>query len=284
MVSLDSLTAKSWLSLGWMTFKSHPVKLVLSGMLLFACQFVWESPIGEIGKVKEYTVLLIGAVAVWWLFWSVLSVGWSFFCLRLVRGRDVPLWAMFDGFRRPGSVVLMMLCYVLIVGLGCLLLVIPGIIWGIKYSQAFFALMDRKIGAIEAIKLSGKITTGYKGKLFILGLIFIPLRLLGTETSSLGAYMQSRLLIYLGTAFTLAQYCFIYPWLGCAYATAYDGLLQRETETYLEGQETSGAVSISPDVKRDILSGQFSKQEIMIKYAMRPEELEEIYKKLEGKI
>jgi hypothetical protein len=47
--------------------------------------------------------------------------------------------------------------------------------------------------------------------------------------------------------------------------------------------EFNEAISIAPDVERDILSGQLSKQEIMIKYAIRAEELEEMCKIVAGK-
>jgi hypothetical protein len=55
-------------------------------------------------------------------------------------------------------------------------------------------------------------------------------------------------------------------------------------EALLQGQEITKAVSIPPDVKRDILSGRYSKNEIMRKYAIPPEELEDIYKMLAGKM
>jgi hypothetical protein len=54
-------------------------------------------------------------------------------------------------------------------------------------------------------------------------------------------------------------------------------------EVLLEGQKIASAVSIPPDVEKDILSGQLSKQEIMMKYAIRAEELEEMYKILAAK-
>ncbi len=58
---------------------------------------------------------------------------------------------------------------------------------------------------------------------------------------------------------------------------------QFSIEALLKGQKTAQIVSIPANVKRDILSGQYSRNEIMIKYAMRAEELEEIYKKLARK-
>ncbi|KKP35893.1 MAG: hypothetical protein UR26_C0002G0195 [candidate division TM6 bacterium GW2011_GWF2_32_72] len=51
---------------------------------------------------------------------------------------------------------------------GTILVIIPGIIWGIKYCFWIFILIDKNLSAWESIKFSGKITYGYKKKLLIL--------------------------------------------------------------------------------------------------------------------
>jgi hypothetical protein len=55
---------------------------------------------------------------------------------------------------------------------------------------------------------------------------------------------------------------------------------QFSVEAPMKRQETGQTMRIPADVKRDILSGHYSRNEIMIKYAVPAEELGEIYKKL----
>jgi uncharacterized membrane protein len=67
--------------------------------------------------------------------------------------------------------------YGLIVLGGFLLLIIPGIYWAIKYQFVLQLIVDKKLGPVDALKASGKITYTHKwwllGFAIILGLINI---------------------------------------------------------------------------------------------------------------
>lgn len=78
--------------------------------------------------------------------------------------------------------------YGLIVLAGIILLIIPGIIWGIKYSFVGYLIIDRNVGPVEALKRSGEITKGYKWDLFLLGLLFFGVVLLGVLACVVGLF------------------------------------------------------------------------------------------------
>ena len=59
--------------------------------------------------------------------------------------------------------------YGLIVLGGTILFIVPGIIWGIKFSLFPYFIVDRELGPIEAIKASGNATDGAKWDLFLFG-------------------------------------------------------------------------------------------------------------------
>ena len=67
--------------------------------------------------------------------------------------------------------------YILIVALGFLLLIVPGIIWMIKYQYAVYLIADKGSGPLESLRKSSEITQGVKWELFgfllLLGLINI---------------------------------------------------------------------------------------------------------------
>lgn len=67
--------------------------------------------------------------------------------------------------------------YALIAGVGFLLLIVPGIIWMIKYQYAVYLIADKGLGPLESLKKSSEITRGVKWELFgfllLLGLINI---------------------------------------------------------------------------------------------------------------
>jgi uncharacterized membrane protein len=59
----------------------------------------------------------------------------------------------------------------LLVGLGYVLLVVPGVILGIGLAFAQFFVADRGLGAVDAMKASWEATKGQKGQLFLFGLV-----------------------------------------------------------------------------------------------------------------
>lgn len=64
-----------------------------------------------------------------------------------------------------------------------LLLIIPGIIKGLSYSQSIYIKMENEeIGVMDAISLSKEMMDGYKKELFFLGLSFIGWVILGVIT------------------------------------------------------------------------------------------------------
>ena len=76
----------------------------------------------------------------------------------------------------------------LIVTLGCLLFIIPGIIFSFRYSQALLIMADNPdIGIIEAMIESKELMYGHKMEYFLFGLSFIGHILLGIIT--LGIYL-----------------------------------------------------------------------------------------------
>lgn len=71
----------------------------------------------------------------------------------------------------------------IIVGVGFILLVIPGIILALGYSQVYYIILDdEKIGITDAMKKSREMMKGHKWEFFVLGLSFIGWLLLGILT------------------------------------------------------------------------------------------------------
>jgi len=62
---------------------------------------------------------------------------------------------------------------------GFILLIIPGIILGIRLYYTPFVLIEQKLGAIDAIKASWEMTRGHGGQVFLLFLLAIPITIGG---------------------------------------------------------------------------------------------------------
>lgn len=105
---------------------------------------------------------------------SLFLVGYTWGLLDLVDGKAYSVKSMFQIFNRQllKAVGLIIMVNILI-GLWSLLLIVPGIIKGYSYSQAFNILKDNpEIGIMDAITASRKLMDGEKGSLFLLQLTF----------------------------------------------------------------------------------------------------------------
>jgi len=101
---------------------------------------------------------------------AYIQVGIALYCLEIYKGKNVGLETIFSRFNgfKP---IIFMLIYTLIVFLGLILLVVPGIILGLMYSQIFFILADDPdIGVIEAFNLSNKMMKNNMWQFFMLNL------------------------------------------------------------------------------------------------------------------
>lgn len=79
--------------------------------------------------------------------------------------------------------------YGLIVSAGMILLIIPGIIWAIKFYFFGYLIVDKGLGPIEALKRSSAITDGVKWDLLLFGLLIFGINLIGAIPFFLGWFV-----------------------------------------------------------------------------------------------
>lgn len=138
--------------------------------------FSWFGILGVAGGIIVYATIVF-------IDWPLL-VGVEGVFIKIYKGENTGAGEIFSIFsnnyaRKLGG----MLWMYLFVFLWSLLLFIPGIIKGIAYSMAPSILADcPNVTAKEALKLSMRMTHGYKMDLFVLGLSFIGWNLLSILT------------------------------------------------------------------------------------------------------
>ncbi|MGA0853827.1 MAG: DUF4339 domain-containing protein [Luteolibacter sp.] len=108
-----------------------------------------------------------------------ISLGVTRFALNLVSGRPASVSQIFgEGDKLLRGIGVSILLGLMII-LGLIFLIVPGIWLGLKYGQAMTALVDRNCGVFEAFRYSGKITDGHKSRLMLLGFAAIVIMLAG---------------------------------------------------------------------------------------------------------
>jgi uncharacterized membrane protein len=139
-------------------------------------------------------------------------LGLTMFFLALSRGESVCIELIFKGFNRFGTAMAASLLVGLFTFLWTLLLIVPGIIASISYSQTFYILADNPgIDSMDAISKSKKMMYGYKWKYFCLLLPFIGWALLCILTLGVG-------------------YLWLVPYMQTSFAKFYDDLKANQGE------------------------------------------------------
>ena len=160
----------------------------------------------SVGIAVIYIVLTGAASSVARVGWLVsllvsgpLTLGLSIYFLDLARGKTPRIATLFDGFTRFSQSLIAYLLMVLYILLWTLLLIVPGIIAALSYSQTFFILADNEtIEPGDAIGQSKKMMMGNKWKLFILGVRFLGWFIVSILTFGIGFFW---LLPYMQTSF-----------------------------------------------------------------------------------
>ncbi len=116
-----------------------------------------------------------------------LTVGYNAFSLRVYRGEEADVGGMFrDGFANYLRHVGGMLWMALFTFLWTLLFIVPGIVKALAYFMAPYILADcPDVTATDALKLSMRMTSGHKGRVFVMGLSFIGWGILTALTGGL---------------------------------------------------------------------------------------------------
>ncbi|MDY0214343.1 MAG: DUF975 family protein [Bacilli bacterium] len=124
-------------------------------------------------------LLLMGAVSgmTSGLLSPVLAFGFYLIVNDLIMKKELDFNRFVEPFRNLNQalkLVVVSLLYGIFVMLGLILLIIPGIIISLMYSQAIFIMMDDPdIDIFDAFRKSKEMMQGYKTHLFVFGLSFI---------------------------------------------------------------------------------------------------------------
>jgi len=105
--------------------------------------------------------------------------GVTFAFLKAARGDKLEIKDMFAAFKNYWNAVLASLFVGVIIVIGLVLLIVPGIIFACKLAFTPYLVVDRKMAVMEAIEESWRMTGGHAWKVFFIGLLAIPICIAG---------------------------------------------------------------------------------------------------------
>ncbi len=157
-----------------------------------AIKFGWETTTRNVGLLVLGWVIFIAigfmpAVAtdsmvvavVAWVFDLVIWMGLMRMTLKFVDGNKGELADLFSTFNLILRYLGASIAVGVIVTVGFFLLVIPGIYLGIRFYMYGWVIVDRDVGAFEAMRLSWEMTRGSCWNLFLFSLLLGAINILG---------------------------------------------------------------------------------------------------------
>lgn len=169
------------LAFGWQQTKKHFV--VLAGAVLLATvvqvlvNYVTDLASDHSMLFLEFLLSVIGI-----LVQLVIGMGMIRLALHYSEDKKIDLHQAFRPTSEFPQYMLGSLFYLGIVLVGIILLIVPGIIWGIRYQFFPYLIVEKGMTAREALRESSKMTKGHKWSLFVLALIVLLLNIIGGIT------------------------------------------------------------------------------------------------------
>lgn len=175
---------------GWNKMWKYFLELFLISLIAFLIGLpngVWTI-VTELPEVEGIGALFFGVVALYvWVFTLAYTLflqrpieyGMAFAHLKAARDDKLEVKHMFEVFQNYWNAVLANILVGLIVIIGFIFLIVPGIFLACKLAFVPYIVVDRKLDVIEAIKESWNLTDGYALDVFAIALLAIPISIGG---------------------------------------------------------------------------------------------------------
>lgn len=187
------------------TIEGNKWNLWIPLLIIIAVGFVW----GLITfNVDQFSVVGMTLEILYAFITVPLTIGLYKYVLDITRGKKFDVMDLFNSYKKVLMIVAASILMSIIVSVGLILLIVPGIIAALALAMTYYIIADGEEDPIEALKKSNEMMKGYKWDYFVFTLSFIGWILLACIT--------------LGIALI-----WIYPYMIVAFALYYDKLKQK---------------------------------------------------------
>ena len=192
-------------STGWKVMGNYFMELLVIGIIYS----ILSGPMSVIqigdGGFEWYMVPLILFGMLYGIFVAgPISYGADWVFLKAVRGERVEIKDMFSVFQgNYWNAVVANVVVAVIVGMGFVMLIVPGIIFACRLAFVPYLVVDKQMDVMEALRVSWNMTRGYGGQIFLMGLMAFFIAIGGLLLLIVGIFIS---IMWIKTSFAAMYY------------------------------------------------------------------------------
>jgi len=179
---MPTFSIKTAFKTSWQIYRQNLGFFILLTLLTLGLRL---TPAYLINQLTQPSLITITSLLNW-LLDMIITLGLINISLNFITTNTGNLHQLYSKIHLLGKYILGFILYGLIVLLGFILFIIPGIIWSIKYQFFGYLIIDKRLGPKQALKASSLLTQGKKLKLFGLLLLLLLLNLIAALPLFLG--------------------------------------------------------------------------------------------------
>lgn len=172
---------------GWERLWPNIIPMALFALVVWVVNGLLQSLQAQAGGFGRF---VLGVIS--FLVTQLIAIGWIKITLDIIDGRQVNAEAVVDRFRLIVPYLVAAVLFSLMVTVGLILLIVPGIILAVTFGFYGFHIVDTgDRDPIAALRRSAEITRGHRLQLFLFGLVLLGLNLLGILLLIVGVLVTS---------------------------------------------------------------------------------------------
>jgi uncharacterized membrane protein len=186
---MEAFSKKEAIVFGWNTLQERFFFYIGVTAVTFAISMLLGSatqPFEETLPVMVGVIMILATLVEWWL-----TLGLLYIALKATDKMPATFADLFSQQAVLLNYVGAVLLYVLIVAGGLVLLIVPGIVWAVKFSLFPYIIVDEGLSPVAALKQSARLTAGVKWDLFLFNLLLGLINMLGILALGVGILISA---------------------------------------------------------------------------------------------
>ncbi len=184
-MSTQSFSVGEAIRFGWERFKENSGFLILLTLLTGLVSSILSSAQTSAARggagASAGLIGLLGAVINALILMGVINIS-----IKIIDGKKAEFGYLFSPYRLFFQYVVASLLYGLMVSVGLILFIIPGIYLAIRFQLFAYFIIDRNAGIIDSLRMSWDATRRFTGTLFLLDLAAFGIIILGAIALGVG--------------------------------------------------------------------------------------------------